>query len=174
MTESKIPRNAASPPVAQTDAGFHVILASHRSLGPKGFLILMSLFGLVSFVAGMVFLQLGAWPVTGFFGLDFVLVYIAFKLNYRSGLLHEAVDLTPELLTITRVHPTGRREHFNFNPYWVRVALQEWPDGRTDLRLASHGQVFPFARFLNDDERREFAVILRNALSANRGPLNAG
>ena len=27
----------------------------------------------------------GAWPVFGFFGLDVLLVYIFFKINYKSG-----------------------------------------------------------------------------------------
>lgn len=169
MTENTPPPQAALPPGSQEGAGLHVVLTPHRSLGPTGFLVLMLSFGAVSFLAGLVFFTLGAWPVTGFFGLDLALVYVAFKLNYRAGRLHELVDLTPELLTITRVHPTGRREHFDFNPYWVRVALREWPDGRTDLRLASHGREFAFARFLNDDERRELATILGNALVASRG-----
>ena len=156
----------AGDPAADRD--LHVVLTAHRSLGPTGFVMLMGAFGFVCFATGLVFLTQGAWPVMGFFGFDVALLYIAFKLNYRSGRLHELIDLTPERLTVTRVHPTGRRERFDFNPYWVRVSLAEWPDGRTDLRLASHGQEFPFARFLNDEERREFASILGNALATVR------
>ena len=37
----------------------------------------------------------GAWPVIGFFGLDVALIYLAFKLNYRSGRLYETIELTP-------------------------------------------------------------------------------
>lgn len=171
MTEKATPPQADPSPVhtrSPQPAGLHVVLTSHRSLGPTGFMVLMVLFGGVSFVTGAIFLTAGAWPVMAFFGIDVALVYLAFKLNYRSGRLHELVDLTPQSLTITRIHPSGARENFDFNPYWARVALEEWPDGRTDLRIASHGRDFPFARFLNDDERREFAGILRDALTANR------
>ena len=162
------PSNGPGRPQSVPQPGLHVVLSAHRSLGPTGFMVLMVLFGGVSFVTGMMFLSAGAWPVMAFFGLDVALVYLAFKLNYRAGKLHELVDLTPQLLTITRVHPSGLRESFDFNPYWARVALDEWPDGRTDLRIASHGHEFPFARFLNDDERREFAEVLRVALVSNR------
>ena len=120
--------------------------------------------GSVSFVTGMVFLMMGAWPVFGFFGLDVALVYFAFRLNYRSGRLHELVDLTPASLTVTRVHPSGKRECFDFNPYWVRVQLAEDRGGRTDLRLTSHGSEFSFGRFLTDDERRDFSRALAGAL----------
>jgi uncharacterized membrane protein len=153
---------------ARSQHAFRAVLHPHRSLGPTGFLILMLAIGAASFVTGMVFLLMGAWPVFGFFGLDVALVYFAFRLNYRSGRLHELIELTPALLTVTRVHPSGKRESFDFNPYWVRVNLTEDRQGRTDLRLASHGSELSFGRFLTDDERRDFSLALTGALSAAR------
>ena len=147
---------------------FRAILHPHRSLGPTGFLVLMSAVGAVSFVTGMVFLLMGAWPVMGFFGLDAALIYVAFRLNYRAGRLYEAVELTPELLTVERVHPSGKCERFEFNPYWVRVRLSEGRNGRTDLRLALHGRELSIGRFLTDDERRDFSNALAGALVETR------
>ncbi len=152
----------------QDDGAFRAVLHQHRSLSPTGFLILMTAIGGVSFVTGMVFLAMGAWPVFGFFGLDVALIYMAFKLNYRSGRLYEMVELTPMMLTVTRVHPSGKRESFDFNPYWVRVLLAQRQDGRTELRLASHGREFSFGRFLTDDERRNFSNALTNAVAQAR------
>ncbi len=160
MSEIRTPTQEREP--------FRAVLYPHRSLGPTGFLILMSAVGGVSFVTGMVFLIMGAWPVFGFFGLDVALIYFAFKLNYRSGRLYEMVELTPETLTVTRVHPSGRKEHFAFNPYWVRVLLAEGPQGRTDLRLTSHGHEFSLGRFLTDDERRDLSHALSGALAQTR------
>jgi uncharacterized membrane protein len=149
--------------------GFRAVLTPHRSLGPTGFVVLMAALAGISFATGIAFLLIGAWPVLGFFGLDVALVYIAFKLNYRSGRLYETVELTPAKLTWTRVHPSGRREQFDCNPYWARVNLREWPDGRTDLRLITQGKELVFGRFLTDDERRQFASALRGALVDARG-----
>jgi uncharacterized membrane protein len=77
--------------------------------------------------------------------------------------------LTPAKFSWTRVHPSGRREAFDCNPYWARVNLREWPDGRTDLRLLAQGKELAFGRFLTDDERREFAAALTGALIDARG-----
>lgn len=154
--------------VKQDDGAFRAVLHQHRSLSPTGFLILMTAIGGVSFVTGIVFLAMGAWPVFGFFGLDVALIYLAFKLNYRSGRLYETVELSPEMLTVTRVHPSGKRESFDLNPYWVRVLLTQQTDGRTDLRLASHGREFSFGRFLTDDERRDFSNALSTAIAQAR------
>ena len=88
--------------------------------------------------------------------------------EYRSGRLYELVELTPETLTVTRVHPSGRTERFAFNPYWVRVLLAEGPQGSTDLRLASHGDELSLGRFLTDDERRDLSHALSGALAQAR------
>ena len=74
---------------------FSAVLTPHRSLSPAGFLLFMLVLGGISFTTGMVFLLAGAWPVFGFFGLDVLLVYWAFRLNYRSARAYEQVIVTP-------------------------------------------------------------------------------
>ena len=147
---------------------FRAVLHPHRSLDPRGFLILMLALGTVSFVTGLVFLSMGAWPVMGFFGLDVLLVYLAFKLNYRAARAYELVELTPAALRLTQVTPSGRSKEFEFNPYWVRVRFIEHPDGSNNLKLTSHGREFEFGRLLNDEERRDFARVLEGALATAR------
>jgi uncharacterized membrane protein len=159
-----------NPSQKQSSSTAEFVLHPHRSLSPRGFLILMSAIGLVSFVMGIAFWLIGAWPVMGFFGLDVALIYLAFKLNYRAGRLYETVVLSPERLQLTRFHPAGNKEIFEFNPYWTRVHLTvDRPDGRTSLRLAAQGREILFAQFLNDDERKEFAEALTGALVTARG-----
>lgn len=156
-------------PAVQEPAPFRAVLTPHRSLGPAGFMLFMAIVSGISFTIGAVFYAMGAWPVLGFFGLDVLAIYIAFRLNYRAGRLHETVELSPSDLTITRVHPSGRREYFSFNPYWARVRLAQGKDGRTDLRMHLHGRELSFGRFLTDDERRDFAKVLTSALLEARG-----
>jgi len=141
-----------------------VVLTAHRSLGPRGFLLLMGFLSAVSFAAGIAFLMMGAWPVMGFFGLDILAIYVAFRLNYRAGRYYETVEIDPDLLRITRFHPSGEAERFDFNPYWLRVELGERPDGRTALALRQHDRLFAFGTFLTDEERREVADVVRTGL----------
>jgi uncharacterized membrane protein len=155
---------AAANPQAQTR--FSAMLTPHRSLGPKGFMVLMSLVCLVSFGTGLLFYLIGAWPVVGFMGLDVALIYIAFKLNYRAARLYETVDLTQDALTVTRVQPSGAAQSWRFNPYWVRLKLEERVGRSSELSLASHGNHLVIASFLTDPEREDFALALSTALSS--------
>ena len=148
---------------------FRAVLTRHRSLSPRGFLALMIGLGILSFVTGMIFVAAGAWPVLGFFGLDALIVYVAFRLSYRSGRGYETLDPTPDRLVLTRVHPSGREERHECNPYWARVNLSEWPNGRTGLSIVSRGTELVFGTFLTDDERRDLASALREALLEARG-----
>jgi len=148
---------------------FRAILLPHRSLGRKGFIILMLVICAVSLLAGMAFILRGAWPVMGFLGVDVLLIYGAFRLNYRDARLREFVELTESELKLTRVYPSGRSQSWTFNPYWVRLELEKYENQADRLSLRSHGRVLTFGNFLSDEEKRGFADALTVALQGMRG-----
>ncbi len=151
---------------------FRAVLTPHRSLGPVGFLVLIGGVAVVSFVTGIAFLLIGAWPVTAFFGLDVFLIWWAFRLNYRSARHGEVIEIDGRRLVLTRHHLKGGAETIELNPYWVTVRLSAGHDDRTALTLGSHGREYVLASFLSDDERRELADVLGNVLRAARqGPV---
>src|SRR6266516_3061710 len=100
---------------------FSAIITPHRSLGPRGFLIFMLCLGGLSFIAGVIFVSLGAWPVSGFFGLDVLLVYFAFRANYRAARAYEEVTVTASELTVRKVSHRGGVRQWTLNPLWVRL-----------------------------------------------------
>src|ERR1700732_2054068 len=100
---------------------FSAIITPHRSLGGGGFLVLMGVVSVVSFAAGMVFLMLGAWPVFGFFGLDVLLIYWAFRANYRSARAYEEVTVTATELTVRKISQRGEVREWTLNAVWVRL-----------------------------------------------------
>ena len=161
-----------TPPPATS--GFNALLTPHRSLSPRGFLVLMLAVGAISFGIGIVFFMCGAWPVLAFCGLDVVLVYWAFKLNYRAARLHETVHLTAGALTVKRVQPSGAEQSWQFHPYWVRLVVEaDRQTDRLDLKLRSHGRELSFGRFLSEEEKVDFAQALSDALEVARGGMPA-
>src|SRR5262245_64405950 len=104
---------------------FSATITPYRSLGNVGFLVLMLVIGGVSFAAGVAFLMVGAWPVFGFFGLDVLLVYWAFRVNYRTARAYEVVTVTPTELTVRKVTHHGRVREWTLNPLWVRLDRDE-------------------------------------------------
>lgn len=151
------------------------VLYPHRSLSQQGFMILMFAVAGVSFFTGILFVTMGAWPVMGFFGLDVLLFYWAFRLSYRSGRLCEVVRVTRHQLTVQRVQPDGRRKTWSFQPAWARVELLKPEEHDCTLQLASGRQRLVIGAFLPPEERVEFAQALKEALRAARTfPVAAG
>jgi len=143
-------------------------LYPHRSLPHRGFLILMGAVAAMSFVTGILFASMGAWPVLGFFGLDVLLFYWAFRLSYRSGRLCEVVRVTRHQLTVQRVQPNGKRQTWSFQPAWARVELLKPEEHDCTLQLASGRERLVIGAFLPPEERVEFAGALKDALRAAR------
>lgn len=164
--------NNGSRPVAADPKIFSAVITPHRSLSPTGFLILMACLGALSFISGVIFVSIGAWPVFGFFGLDVLLVYLAFRANYRSARAYEEVTVTASELTVRKVNARGGVKQWTLNPLWVqleRIVHQEF--GIERLFLVSHGRRLAIAGCLNPAEKASFARALTGALGeAKRGP----
>jgi uncharacterized membrane protein len=150
---------------------FSATITPHRSLPRIGFWLLIGGYGLVSFIAGLAFLLMGAWPVFGFFGLDVLLLYWALKLNYRHAAAYEEVKVTPAALTVRKVSHRGIAREWTLNPLWTkldRVVHEEF--GIERLFLVSRGKELAIASFLGPDEKASFAKALGSAIAeAKRG-----
>ena len=150
---------------------FEAVITPHRSLGQIGFLILMCAVAGISFVAGMFFLMMGAWPVFGFFGLDVLLLYWAFRINYRAANAYEVVTVTPVELRVRKVSHRGRVREWAINPLWAtleKTSIEEF--GIDRLFLVSRGKKLIVGSFLGPAEKASFAKALGNALAdAKRG-----
>jgi uncharacterized membrane protein len=145
---------------------FKAVLTPYRSLGLKGFLILMVCFGAICFVAGLFFLSIGAWPVFGFFGLDIVLLWLAFSLNYKSAKIFEEVAVSRSEISIRKVGPGKQFQEYRFNPFWVRLSVDRMEDeGVVRIALTSRGDTVDLGNFLNPDDRTSFAGAMANALA---------
>lgn len=150
---------------------FRALLTPHRSLGRTGFAILMAALLFCWLVTGAFFLSTGAWPVFGFFGLDVLLIYVAFRMNYRAARAREEVSVSRISLDIRKTAPSGRSEAFRFNPFWARFSVARHAEiGITGMAVEGQGQAVSIGSFLNPDDRESFATAFSTALAtAKRG-----
>lgn len=147
---------------------FDAVLHPHPSLTPRNFFLLMAFIGVISFCGGVAFVIAGPGPVIGFFAIDIVLVYLAFKQNFRDARRYETVQLTDKTLTVERINPSGKRERWRFQPYWLQVEIADDPAPDSALVLRSHGRVVEIGSFLTSNEKIDLANALRNELSKLR------
>jgi uncharacterized membrane protein len=163
--------NDFDPEVAEPEL-FSALLTPHRSLNRTGFLVLMTFLSVVSFGAGLAFLLMGAWPVLGFFGLDVLAIYWAFRVNFLGARASEEISVTPSELRVRRMSHRGHVVEWVLNPLWVQLDQKTHAEfGIEKLYLVSKGRRVSIASFLGPDEKASFAKALLAALqAAKRGP----
>jgi uncharacterized membrane protein len=151
---------------------FSALLTPHRSLNRTGFVAVMAFVTFVSFVAGLAFLMMGAWPVLGVFGLDVLAIYWAFRVNFRRAKASEEILVTLSELRVRRISHRGHVVEFVLNPLWVRLdQISHAEYGIEKLYLVSKGRHLSIGSFLGPDEKASFAKALTAALqAAKRGP----
>ncbi len=159
----------STPNIVPETVYFDAELRPHRSLSPAGFMIVMVVATAFGFTIGVSFMLAGAWPVVGFCGLEVLLLYVAFRLNFRSGQIFERIRLTDHSLQIRRFGPKGELEQWEIEPSWLRVEIEKSRRHTGQLTLSSHGKSVVVGRFLPPHERLEIATALRIAVERYRG-----
>lgn len=155
---------------------FSLILRPNMSLSRRGFIWLMVLFGGVSLGVGGYFWSLGAWPVFGFFGLDVLLLYFGFRMNYRYGRRYETLAMRDEKLVFAQVTALGVAREWVFDPFWLRIKLERFGQDGHDigaLILSSHGKYVSVGAFLSPYERESLSASLQLTMAARRDALTA-
>lgn len=143
----------------EQQTGYELHLTPHRSLSKRGFLILMAAISIVSFLTGLYFWSLGAWPVMGFFGLDILAIYLAFCWTYHTGRAREIIRIEDGMLELARISPKGEAETIQMPSFWLRVFMQH-----ERLCLGSHGRIHEVGAFLALEEKQAVCQALARKL----------
>ncbi len=158
-----------APAGANGQPVFSAVITPHRSLGKNAFRLVMTLVCLATVVSSLPFIVLGAWPVAGFFGLDLLALYIAFRVNFRQAKAVEEVVVTRIEVLLRKVTHRGVATEWRFNPAWTKLERIDDEDfGMLGLSLVSRGQSVSIAQALSPAERESFATALTNALAEAR------
>lgn len=151
-----------------SDVLLQQVLRPSPPLAPRTLLVILGVVAAINLAFVIGFLLEGAWPIAPFMGLDVALLGWAFRASTIAAKREERVTLTASALSIERAFPKKPVRAWTFNPYWVRVEMDDPPDHWSQLTLWSHGKFLRIGQFLSPDERARFASTLRNALKTAR------
>jgi len=144
------------------------VLRPSPPLSPRILCAILALVALANIGIALYFVLRGAWPIAPFLGGDVVLLAWAFRASLSAARRAEHVTLTRSALRIVRCFACGDRQEIRFNPYWVRLHIDEPWDHWSQLTLTSHGRAVRIGAFLAPDLRAAFAQTLKSALRLAR------
>lgn len=150
-------------PIAQAPILMDAVLAPNRSLSRQARRLLILVFATANAVPAAFFIAHGAFPVSGFMGLDVLALIWALHVSERSGKARERVLVSPASIQVTRRRPDARESHYAVSPLWARVQ-----DDPRAVRISAGGADVYVAGFLAPFERAAFAEALKDALARAR------
>jgi uncharacterized membrane protein len=146
------------------------VIRPNCSLTWRGNLWLLAGLCTVSFGIAGAFAWLGLWLVLPFAGLEMGVLALALYLCAWRAQRIEVVRLDGDCVRIEVGHrqPEFRQK---FDRHWVRVLLLPADTGhhRSRLLLRSHGRQLEIGACLPEEERRQLATALREALAVTGG-----
>jgi uncharacterized membrane protein len=149
---------------------FQAMIVPHRSLSRRGLVFVMLALALVCCINVTVSVRIHAWPVGGFAGIELFVAGFLLRRNARDARASEFVMLSDAGLRIVRTDVRGRRQERLLAPGWLNVDLQDRPGRVPALLLCTHGRSEEIARALGEDEKRDLAAALAEALHRWRNP----
>ena len=141
------------------------VIAPNQSMSWKGLLLVFSGIAGVTLAVGGYFWLRGFTLVLPFSGLEVLALGAALYITAWRGGAREVITITDDsvYLETGRARPVRRHD---FQRYWTKVVLRRpwvaWHPSK--LLLCSHGREIEVGRFLNEEERRGLAKILRSAI----------
>ena len=143
---------------------FDATLTPNRSLSPRAFTIVMAIVAGMSFIAGLAFVSMGAFPVIGFFGLDALIIWLAFRYSFRKLKQETRVRVTAEQIDLVHTTPGQPVRAAKLPTAFARVRL-EFPDRRpSELKIAHADKAWVIGRFLTPAERKSLKEALETAI----------
>ena len=145
-----------------------ITLWPHRSLSKRGFTRLLAILCMLAIAIGLGFFLIGAWPVIGFMGLELLVLYAAFRYNYRDGKASEQLLIHDKGLDLIRIAPSGKQERTNFSSHWLRAELVPQKGRRKILALRHHHDSHEIGAFLPPAEKKNIHALINDRLEAAR------
>jgi uncharacterized membrane protein len=144
---------------------FQALLYPHRSLPARGYVVLIGGTAVIAAAYGVMFLFLGAWPIFGFIGAEWLLFWWLLRTHLKGDRRAERVRLFSDRLVLQQIDSKGRVSECSFEPYWLQIVLHERGFENPALLLRSHGRSIEIGAFLGAHERRQFAEELDQVLT---------
>lgn len=144
------------------------VIAPHRSLTPRGAVVLLAVVMAFNVMVAIFLLVVGAPPVLPFLGLDVLALWLALRASDRAARRVERVQVTAEAVTVSREDEKGARTVWTSPTAFTRVGVDHLGEHEARVRLMIYRKRLTLARSLSPDERVSFAQALQDAIRVAR------
>lgn len=154
--------------MALLDLGNKIIVKPNHSLSKADGLKVLAVIFLLMLLVAVGFVNVGAWFVLPFAGLEFLIFVYAFHLVYARADDFESISVEGDAVRVER-KSSSDYVSVSFNRYWANVTLRSVDMGgglmaRTALFIGSHGKEIEFGCLVGEEQRLQLAKKIRQKI----------
>jgi uncharacterized membrane protein len=153
----------------QGDTGAGYIVKPNQAISWRSLMLVYLVVSTVTIAIGISFYLMGMTLVLPFSGLEILALGVALYVCAWRGGVQEVISVDGDHITVEIGRQCPEQREI-FKRAWAQVILERswnsWYPSR--LLIRSHGRQIEIGRFLNEQERQGFALMLSDLLNKNK------
>ena len=138
----------------------------YRSLKKNQLILIFIFISLLIFMLSFIFYKLGAWYVSGFLGIDLVIIFLFFSINFFSKYNYERITITQKQIIILQKRWFGKDIVKNISTEYITAKILRYEDQNDKLYLKNNCQSIEIGSFLTKKEKNDLKKFFNNKLKS--------
>ena len=140
-------------------------IAPYQSCSKTVFLILGLIF--ISWISlfSIFLIMQGAWPVSIFLGLEYLLIFYLIKLYFKEKNIKDEINIDQQEISIRKFKGDKLLHKSKFNTYWSKVFFTKFKN-QSKLSIRESNREIEVATFLHSDLKEKLYYRIKKKLKS--------
>ena len=136
----------------------------NKSLTLLTLIVFFLIFFVISFFAALYFLFLGAWPVSIFLGVEYLLIVYLIKLYFKEKNIKDEISINEKEISVKKFKGDKLLKTSTFNTYWSKIFFTKHKN-QSKLSIRESDKETEVASFLHADLKEGLYLRIKRQLT---------
>tara|TARA_Y100000816_G_C25978633_1_gene510891 strand:- start:377 stop:823 length:447 start_codon:yes stop_codon:yes gene_type:complete len=142
----------------------HENITPHQSCSKSVFIILGIILTVWCFLFSIFLIIQGAWPVTIFLGVEYLVIFYLLRLYFREKNIKDVIKIDKKEISIKKFKGDELLRSFKFNTYWSKVFFTKFKN-QSKLSIRESNKETEIASFLHTDLKENLYFKIKKNLN---------
>ncbi len=135
----------------------------YQSCSKSVFLILGIIF--ISWISlfSIFLIMQGAWPVSIFLGLEYLVIFYLIKLYFKDKNINDEIKINKKEILINKFKGNKLLKSLKFNTYWSKILFKRFKN-QSKLSIRESDREIEIAKFLHSDLKESLYLKIKKQL----------
>tara|TARA_E500000178_G_C16747439_1_gene628852 strand:- start:271 stop:603 length:333 start_codon:yes stop_codon:yes gene_type:complete len=105
----------------------------------------------------------GAWPVSIFLGLEYLVIFYLIKLYFKDKNINDEIKINKKEILINKFKGNKLLKSLKFNTYWSKILFKRFKN-QSKLSIRESDREIEIAKFLHSDLKESLYLKIKKQL----------